>query len=463
QDEKAKIYSLETHELSNSFSQTEKLKYSGFPSAVIDISNEGEMNNMLLKNQKDPEFADEQKFLQGTTGIKSAAGEMDKQLLVKQDSAAANIFDAGSKELQSSGIRPVNEEGLVSKDVELLKNLLEKVDSIPQALFAKRADTSGGNYDQTEGIASAAAKSNSSSASEFDIDSMDEFVRSATEELKKLSNEEAILKRMLANEENAPLEAEFNNLKQGEAKKNPAFPGLRIFGGEPETAPFAAQMNLKSNLNKDYSGTGNGGDGKKSGQVQENAGKKEQTESVQDKSSTEKAAADQKTSEGFKNILHNSDALNNLNADRFKTAPEMKPLQESFKNIKATEIVNEFSKIIQSGEKQSMTFQLSPENLGKVKLIVDLVENQINTRIEVENENVKQFIQSNIEQLKQNLQLSGIHLSQLNISLSDSEQKSAKTFARKKSAEKISRVEEDKAKASPAQKTMGYNTYEFLA
>jgi flagellar hook-length control protein FliK len=134
------------------------------------------------------------------------------------------------------------------------------------------------------------------------------------------------------------------------------------------------------------------------------------------------------------------------------------------KLIKPTEIIQEFSKIIQAGEKQSMTFQLTPENLGKVKLIVDLVGNQINTRIEVENDQVKQFIQSNVEQLKQNLQSSGVHLSNVNVSLAESEQKFTKAFThRRKMGEKISRIKEGDDTTRRSQKTLGYNTYEFLA
>mgnify|MGYP001587111131 CR=1 FL=1 len=185
---------------------------------------------------------------------------------------------------------------------------------------------------------------------------------------------------------------------------------------------------------------------------------------TENKASDGKDFAKHKSNDGSENIFQRADQINGNDSDIFKIAPELKTSHDVPKIIKTHEIIPEFSKIIQTGEKQSMTFQLTPENLGKVKLIVELIDNQINTRIEVENEQVKQFIQSNLEQLKQNLQSSGIQLSTVNVSLTESEQKFAKGFAqRKKSGERVSKVKANDEETHPTQKSLGYNTYEFLA
>ncbi len=182
------------------------------------------------------------------------------------------------------------------------------------------------------------------------------------------------------------------------------------------------------------------------------------------KSSEGKDFSNNKSNDNFKNVLQSADQIKNIDTEKFKIMTEAKQINEPVKFIKPTEIIPEFSKIIQAGEKQSMTFQLTPENLGKVKLIVDLVGNQISTRIEVENEQVKQYVQSNIEQLKQNLQSAGVHLSNVNVSLGESEQKFAKTFtSRKKMGEKISKIKEGDDTTRRSQKSLGYNTYEYLA
>ena len=182
------------------------------------------------------------------------------------------------------------------------------------------------------------------------------------------------------------------------------------------------------------------------------------------KSSEEKDFSQSKSNDNFKNILQSSEQTKGVDTEKLKIMTEAKQINEPIKFIKPTEIIPEFSKIIQAGEKQSMTFQLTPENLGKVKLIVDLVGNQISTRIEVENEQVKQYVQSNIEQLKQNLQSAGVHLGNVNVSLGESEQKFAKTFtSRKKMGEKISKIKEGDDTTRRSQKSLGYNTYEYLA
>ncbi|MDP3446147.1 MAG: flagellar hook-length control protein FliK, partial [Ignavibacteria bacterium] len=131
-------------------------------------------------------------------------------------------------------------------------------------------------------------------------------------------------------------------------------------------------------------------------------------------------------------ISHAPSFINDLEGERLKVFSELKQMHESFKVIKPAELFNEIGKMINGAEKQSLTFQLNPENLGKIKLMVDFIDNQLVTRIEVENEQVKHFIQSNIETLKQQLTSSGIQLSNVSVSLADYDQKNNKPFAPKK-------------------------------
>lgn len=208
-----------------------------------------------------------------------------------------------------------------------------------------------------------------------------------------------------------------------------------------------------------------------------------------DTASTKVIAADEKTSENIavketqpksqddKDQLkhHTSDSAKNtfqqeintsgdVDLNKLKLFSELKNVHEPVKTIKTSEIIQEFTKFVQQGEKQSISFQLTPENLGKVKLVVDLVAEQINTRIEVENEQVKQFIQSNIEQLKQSLQSSGIQISNVSISLKDFDQQFSKNSTQKKKINaRISKISEENIQPQTNQKLMGYNTYEFLA
>lgn len=174
----------------------------------------------------------------------------------------------------------------------------------------------------------------------------------------------------------------------------------------------------------------------------------------------------QSNNEQSKNELNQLYTSNNLEYEKVKQNIETKPFYESTKNLRQEEIIPEFTKFIQQGEKQTISFQLTPENLGKVNLTIDLVDNFITTKIEVENEQVKQFIQSNIEQLKANLQSNGIQLNNINISLADYSQKqNQKVYNEKrKNSSRIEKEEPVKETASPIlKKNLGYNTLEFLA
>ncbi len=174
----------------------------------------------------------------------------------------------------------------------------------------------------------------------------------------------------------------------------------------------------------------------------------------------------QSNNEQSKNEFNQLYTSNNLEYEKVKQNIETKPFYESTKNLRQEEIIPEFTKFIQQGEKQTISFQLTPENLGKVNLTIDLVDNSITTKIEVENEQVKQFIQSNIEQLKTNLQSSGIQLNNVNISLADYSQKqNQKVYNEKrKNSSRIEKEEPVKETASPIlKKNLGYNTLEFLA
>lgn len=137
---------------------------------------------------------------------------------------------------------------------------------------------------------------------------------------------------------------------------------------------------------------------------------------------------------------------------------------ESVKKIKSNEIITEINKYLNTNEKQSITFHLTPKNLGTVKLVVDFVESNLQASIEVENEQVKQAIQTNLDQLKNNLQSNGITVSNINISLGGGESRAQKNFTGKRknySGQSGSGIE--RGDDLSGTKKMGYNTYEYLA
>lgn len=207
-------------------------------------------------------------------------------------------------------------------------------------------------------------------------------------------------------------------------------------------------------------------------EIKQTESKNHLTDENQYQTSDKNSSENRNNFEANKNIFTKSDIQHinlagSLEFDKIKTIIDQRQYFESTKVLQQHEIIPEFSKFIQLGEKQTISFQLTPENLGKVNLIVDLVDNVVTTKIEVENEQIKQFIQSNLDQLKNNLQSNGIQLNNINISLADYSQKqNGKVVTEKKKYNsKVSHEEEkiEEVRLHKATKKMGYNTYEFLA
>jgi len=94
--------------------------------------------------------------------------------------------------------------------------------------------------------------------------------------------------------------------------------------------------------------------------------------------------------------------------------------------------------LIQKGEKKSLTLQLQPETLGKVKVVLDMVNKQVTARIEVDNETAKQAVLNNIEHLKEAIHNQGVQLNSVFVSLSNEDHKQQRTQEIKKKSNHIS-------------------------
>lgn len=132
--------------------------------------------------------------------------------------------------------------------------------------------------------------------------------------------------------------------------------------------------------------------------------------------------------------------------------------------VKAENLMGEISRFLQQGESKSVVLKLKPDTLGKVKIVLDVVDKVVHANIQVENEAVKQVIQGNINTLRQTLNLSGLQLSGFNVSLNSNESGEGRSYGSKKKQPHSgtgSKLTGDVELASV--KSMGYNTYDFLA
>ncbi len=135
-----------------------------------------------------------------------------------------------------------------------------------------------------------------------------------------------------------------------------------------------------------------------------------------------------------------------------------------YKTIQASNLITEISHFIEKGKSKSLELKLKPDNLGKVKVSVEVIDKVVHTNIEVENESVKQIVQNNIDSLKQSLTQNGLQLSNVSVSVSGGEAKSNKSFVQKKKTNHTSfnKKIDSAPGAESSKKSMGYNTYEYL-
>lgn len=133
------------------------------------------------------------------------------------------------------------------------------------------------------------------------------------------------------------------------------------------------------------------------------------------------------------------------------------------KTVNVSDLTKEFSKIISTKESKSVVLQLKPENMGKIKLSIDVTNNVVHARVEVENDQVKQMLQANLDVLRHSLNMNGLQLSAIDVSMSGGQQRSYKSYEPRKKFQysgKETKISEEADKE--VNRNMGYNTYEYL-
>lgn len=164
---------------------------------------------------------------------------------------------------------------------------------------------------------------------------------------------------------------------------------------------------------------------------------------------------------GFNSVLHRSEKIAaGISVNHHNNADT----NSQEKIVKSIEVIKEISNFISKQEKGSLSFDIKPEHLGKMKVTLDSTDHVVKARIEVENEHAKHLIEKNIDKLNQQLSQSGVKLNSLNISLGYSRQQkteegmNSKQHEETQSLDQIGNIEEEQKK-----KTLGYNTYEYIA
>ncbi len=149
------------------------------------------------------------------------------------------------------------------------------------------------------------------------------------------------------------------------------------------------------------------------------------------------------------------------------------PVQGKFQNsglplLTKEELINNFSTIVKGAKEKSITLQLKPENLGKVKVTLSTVNNDtVRASIQVENHIVKQFVENNLAQLYSQMSKTGVQFSSVNVSVSQNpftkDSGSNGSHQKKGNKNNLETEEFVSEKEIERARAFGYNTYEFLA
>ncbi len=162
--------------------------------------------------------------------------------------------------------------------------------------------------------------------------------------------------------------------------------------------------------------------------------------------------------------VQNASQSINLNTPAAKAQPKFSQYVENPVPVTPSEMMKEVTGLIQRGESGTVVLKLKPETLGKVKVEINVSDNAVHAHIEVDNDAVRQIVQSNISSLKQSLNLNGLQLSGINVSVSNQNSKwgSGGAPRKKQNFAHVQNVS-DESVSPAATKSLGYNTYEYLA
>lgn len=141
-----------------------------------------------------------------------------------------------------------------------------------------------------------------------------------------------------------------------------------------------------------------------------------------------------------------------------------KTIERFIQIIDTQEAIHKSEIVNYSKQDHSVEIKLAPEELGRIKILIDTNDNNVSAKIEVGNEQAKAIVVNNLPQLKETLSQQGVNLNSVNVTVSSEEQKNpeqTRQKSRKKSQENHSRIESAEEKKTV--RNLGYNTYEYLA
>jgi flagellar hook-length control protein FliK len=144
---------------------------------------------------------------------------------------------------------------------------------------------------------------------------------------------------------------------------------------------------------------------------------------------------------------------------------------QSTKHPVVTQVVQKMEVMILAG-KQQMVIQLSPDHLGQVEIRIDIEDDVVRLNVRVENDQVKQILESSTQILKDNLSNQNVHLDKIDVQTDtdfskghyakEKRDREANQSDSQKSADGKLELETEETQGETGRK-LGYNTIEYLA
>lgn len=162
---------------------------------------------------------------------------------------------------------------------------------------------------------------------------------------------------------------------------------------------------------------------------------------------------------------------NKLNGELVNAKEEMNVVPQEVRQenseriVKSIEVIKEISRFISKQEKGTLSFKISPEHLGTMKITLESSEQSITANIQVENEQAKHLVEKNIQDLQNQLKENGVEINSLNISLGNPEsnkEQDGDESGNGNGQSKENNINET-INEEEVNRSLGYNTYEYLA
>lgn len=150
--------------------------------------------------------------------------------------------------------------------------------------------------------------------------------------------------------------------------------------------------------------------------------------------------------------------------------PEMQikqAVKPEVKFVNLNELKHEITKYFSSGNQHMVELKINPKELGGVKILLDVSQNVVNARLDVENEQIKHLLNNHVAQLKESMLQQGLVLNQFNINYNNNFNKWKPKSGKTNPAHRINENEEinndEFISERSTIKNLGYNSFDYIA